>query len=313
MCMLLALTGPYQVYSANATMQSMEWLILGFAAAVFNALKTLYTKKVSFQADHYTVAWVSGISVIPILWASAYISGFTSIDPRFWLVMAVMLPLEIVVTLLLFKAIKDSELSLSYPFVSFLPLFVAFWAFLILGEALKLQFILAILFLATGSYLINIEKFDRKNFLLPFRTLVSQSGPPLILIVTLIWGFLIPMGKLAVGFSSAQMFPAIYFTLAAILFTPVFLWKNTNGFAAIKADKNNFFFIAIFYGLFLVTSWLAYSKGPAALVNSLTELSILITVVLAGTFLKEKRLHTRLLATTIMLIGALLVIVDLPL
>lgn len=286
----------------------MEWLLLGLAAAFLSSIKNLLTKKVSFAADQYTVAWASNVFVLPLLWIAALVSGIPAIDHRFWIIIAVMLPFEIVVNLLFFKAIKDSELSLSIPFISFLPLFIAVGAFLILGEQLNTQLILAVLLLSLGAYIMGVEKLDRSGVMAPFRNLLMRSGPPLILLVAIIWGFLIPLAKLAIQHSSAQLFPAVYFTLSAILFTPIFLKKNQHGFETIRKQWKNFALIGLVYGFFTISVWRAYASGPATLVNAVTELDLIFTVVLAGAFLSEKGIVKRFIATAIMLAGALVII-----
>ncbi len=285
----------------------MDWFLLGLLAALFNALKTFFTKKVSFDCDQYTVAWASNLVMLPIVWIALFIDGIPAVDSRFWMVMAVMLPFEILVNLLFFRAIKNSELSLVFPFTAFLPLFVSFFAFLILGEKLSPRLLFAVLLIAFGAYCMRIEKFSIKNILAPFKNLIGDKGISLVLIVTFMWGFLAPLGKLATTYSSARFFPAVYFTLATILFTPIFLKKSEKGFLSIRKNFAAFSWIGIFYAAFLLSNWAAYSMEKAGLVNALSALAGVFTIVLAGTFFHEKEFKKRLIAAGIMFAGVLLI------
>lgn len=235
-------------------------------------------------------------------------SGIPQVNMRFWVIVLAMMPFEIIVNLLFYKAIKNSALSEAIPFVSFLPLFVALGAFLIIKEQLSPILLFALILLSGGAYIMNIEKETLTDFLAPFKILLTNTGSILVIIVTIIWGLLYPLGKLATEYSSAYFFPTVYFTLSTILFTPIFLIKSKNGFQSIKTQAGNYGFVGLFTGLFLIATWVSLSLGPTAGVNALTELGIPLTVIFAGTFLKEKGLKKRLIATLIMFLGASLII-----
>lgn len=218
------------------------------------------------------------------------------------------MPFEIVVNLLFFRAIKNSALSLAIPFVSFLPLFVAVGAFVILHEKLSPILLIALVLLSLGAYMMNVEKNNWKDLFAPLKVLFTNSGSILIIIVTIIWGLLYPLGKLATEYSSAYFFPAAYFTLSTIIFTPIFLLKNKNGIASIKKHGGRYGLVGLLTGLFLIATWVSLSIGPTAGVNALTELGVPLTVIFAGTFLREKGFKKRLLATLVMFLGAVLII-----
>jgi drug/metabolite transporter (DMT)-like permease len=245
--------------------------------------------------------------MLPIVWFALFADGIPAVNPKFWGVMALMLPFEIAVNLLFFRAIKNSELSLVFPFTAFLPLFVSFFAFLILDEKLSPRLVFAVLLIALGAYLMRLEKFTVRDFFTPFKRLAGDKGISLVLIVTLIWGFLAPLGKLATSYSSARFFPAVYFTLATILFTPIFLKKSENGFSSIWRNFGGFVLVGLFYAGFLLCNWAAYSMQKAGLVNAVGALAGVFTVILAGTFFKESSFKRRIIAALIMFLGVLLI------
>jgi drug/metabolite transporter (DMT)-like permease len=153
----------------------------------------------------------------------------------------------------------------------------------------------------------RLEKFTMREFFTPFKKLAGDKGISLVLIVTLIWGFLAPLGKMATLYSSARFFPAVYFTLATICFTPIFLKKSKNGFSSIRKNFIGFVLVGLFYAGFLLCNWAAYSMQKAGLVNAVGALAGVLTVVLAGTFFKESDFKKRLVATFIMFLGILLI------
>ena len=164
----------------------MQWIFIALLAALFNALKNIFVKKVSNHSDQYTVAWISGLLSLPFLYVVLLYNGFPSVNLKFWLLIIFMMPFEIIVKLLFFKAIKDSALSKVVPFVSFLPLFVALSAFLILGESLSSLIVLAVILLSSGAYILNVDQNKQTGILTPFKSFLTSSGSLLIFIVTLI-------------------------------------------------------------------------------------------------------------------------------
>lgn len=285
----------------------MAWITLSLTAAFLNAFKNILTKKVSFKSDQYTVAWVSNLLALPFLYGALLLSGIPKIDPHFWLLILAMMPFELIVNLLFYQTIKDHELSEAIPFVAFLPLFIAVFAYFILKENLSEILLVAVGIMSLGAYLMNLDPKRSKDWLNPIRSLFSRGGSKIIL-VTAIWGLLTPLGKLAVQYSSATMFPAVYFTFSTLIFTPFFLWKSKNGLQTVRNQKINYSLIGLLYGLFLITNWLAMNLGPTAGVSAFSQLGIFFTVILSGIYLKEKNLRQHLLATTFMLTGAILII-----
>lgn len=157
-------------------------------------------------------------------------------------------------------------------------------------------------------FIINIDKETWRDLLAPFKILTTKTGSVLIIVVTIIWGLLYPFGKLATEYSSVYFFTTVYFTLSTILFTPIFLIKSKDGFRSIKKQAVNYTMVGLLTGFFIIATWVSLSLGPTAGVNALTELGIPLTVILAGTFLKEKGLKKRLVATFVMFLGAILII-----
>jgi drug/metabolite transporter (DMT)-like permease len=278
----------------------MTWVIFALFAAFLNASKNLLSKKVSIGSDPYTVALFSNLSMLPILWGVAVFVGDFAIEPQFWTIIALMLPVEILVTVLFFRAIQDSELSSSFPFVSFLPFFVAIGSFFILKESIGPNLVIGLFFLTGGAFLLQrVLASDKK---------IVWKGAGYMFLVSLLWGYIIPMGKLAVSYSTEHLFPAIYFTLSTLLFVPLYAVKHTKTRRGSLVDIRPYAMIGLCYGLFVAFNWMAYSQGPTSGVAALALVSILFTVIMGGTYFKEQKLLAKLGATCLMLIGAIVII-----
>jgi len=117
------------------------------------------------------------------------------------------------------------------------------------------------------------------------------------------------MGNLAIDYSSTQLFPAIYFSLATIAFIPLLLHKRSTPFSGVLANGRRFLLIGVLFGLFTACNWYAYSYGYATAVSALQMTSILFTSLAAFLLYKERFVTRKLLAGLVMMTGAVLVIV----
>ncbi len=278
----------------------MTWILLALFAQVMNATKNVLTRRLGNDIDTYTVAFVSTVLMLPFLWLSVFLSGDLTIEPGFWKIMVLIVPLEIVVMLLFFHALTKSELSVSYPFVGFSPLFVAFGSFLILGEVNSWLLYVGMLLLVLGAFAHQLKDESALNV----------KGALYILAVCALWGYMIPMGNLAMGYATPQLFPALFFSLATVLFFPVWLYTRTSSYTAVRSHAGLFLLIGLVYALFMGANWLAFSLGPVTAVAALGMLSILFTSMLSGVYLKERLTIRRLAAAILMCAGAILIVVS---
>jgi drug/metabolite transporter (DMT)-like permease len=280
----------------------MIWVILAIFATFFEAVKNIFMKKVSGSFDAYSVGLGSLLVTLPILWTAVVVSGDYTLEYQFWRHILLMLPFELAVTVLWFKAVKDSELSSAFPFIAFAPFFVAIGSFVLLDESFSSFLFAGLALLTVGGYMLNKINIGLSSFV--------WRGALYIFIASALWGYLIPMSKIAMSYSTAQLFPAIYFTLVTILFIPIYLYKREHPFASLYQHWWLFLGIGLFNGLFMISRWTAYNVGSVVGVTALLQLTILITVVIGGTYFKEHKLLVKVGATCLMLMGALAIILS---
>ncbi len=286
-----------------------SWFFLSLLAAVFVTIANLATKQVSNNAklNEYSVAWLRSIFALPVLWIALLENGLPVIDSRFWLLLFIMVPLEIACTVCYFKAVKISPLSLITPVTSLNILFTAVGAYFILGEKLTVIHGIALLLFVLGIYVLNFDFSLSKNIFYPFMKLTKEKGVLLILLFGLIVGINVPIQKMAILYSSSQFFAAVYFSITAIPLTLLFLAKGKGKLQDILVSSKSILMMGIFYGLSIFVGTKAVSIGKVTFVTVIVSLNILLTIVLSGTFFKEKGLLKHFLAGLIMLVGAALI------
>jgi drug/metabolite transporter (DMT)-like permease len=287
-----------------------NWVLLAFLAAFLIAFTNIVTKHLNTNLNEYSVGWARNLFSLPVFWITLWLSGIPTVNPKFWPVLVLIAPVEVLVAILYFRAIKSAPISVAIPMTSFNSLFIAIGAFALLGEKLIPIHLVAFLLLITGVYLLNIRFETGYGLLYPFKQLRKEHGAIVMLTAGLLFGITVPIGKLLTSYSSSQFYTAIYFTLFVILFTPIFLKKGTNGLVGIKNNFKQVALMGLLNGLYLFILWRAYSLGPGGLVSAIASTNILISVIIAGTFLREKEFPKRLIAATIMTIGVILIAIN---
>ena len=286
-----------------------SWIVLSLLSAVFMAIVNLATKQVSnnVKLNEYSVAWVRTITSLPLLWIVLFIHGIPVVDNKFWLLLSIMMPLEIAGTVCYFKAIKISPLSLITPVSALNILTIAIGAYFILGEKLTIVHGVALLMSILGIYVLNFDFSVSKNILYPFAKLTKEKGVLLMLLFCVIVGIIVPIQKMANLYSSSQFFAAVYFSIAAIPLTYLFLTKGRGTLQDMVVSGKAILVMGIFNGLYLFTGTKAVSTGKVTFVVAVISLHVLLTIILSGTFLKEKNLLKHFIAGLIMLIGVILI------
>lgn len=286
-----------------------SWILISLLSAVFLAIVNLATKQVSNneKLNEYSVGWLRTITALPILWIILFAKGFPVVDHRFWLLLIIMVPLEIAGALCYFKAVKISPLSLITPISSLNILFTGIGAYFILGEKLTAIHGIALVLFVIGIYVLNLDFSVSKNIFYPFTKLSKEKGALLILLFCVIVGINVPIQKMANLYSSSQFFAAVYFSITAIPFTLLFLTRGKGRVKDMLGSSKAILVMGVFNGLYLVAMTKAVSIGKVALVTIIISLNILLTILLSGTFFKEKDLLKRFIAGLIMLSGAALI------
>jgi drug/metabolite transporter (DMT)-like permease len=283
------------------------WVALSLLAAILLAVTNFITKNLNGRLDEYATGWIRNLLSLPVLWGALFLVGIPQIDPKFWWLLLLILPLELIVAIAYFKAIRMAPLSLTAPISSFGPLFIAVGAFYILSEPLTMTHAVAFLLLAIGTYILNVDG-SNKDLLHPLKKIKNETGLALMLLVGALFGVTIPIGKLLSDYSSPQFYTATYFSSFVLMFALIFICKTRNSWHEIRQDRKLLLTMGLLNGLFLVAYWAALNLGPAGPVTALLVTNVLITVVLAGKFLQEGQMVQRSVAAIIMMCGAVLAI-----
>ncbi|MEG3833807.1 MULTISPECIES: EamA family transporter [unclassified Microcoleus] len=284
----------------------MTWLILGLLTAFFEAVKDVFGKQNLKKSDEYVVAWsLSFFSVIFLIPWVVY-TGIPALNSQFWLALLIGGSINAVTSLLYIKAIKVSDLSLTLPLVALTPLFMLVTSPLIVGEYPKIFDYIGILLIVLGSYLLNIKE-KSKGYLAPFKALLDEPGPKLMLIVALLWSIASNFDKIGVTNSSPIFWLFSLFGTISVLLLPVLLHKTPNPGRKILKQLPMLAAMGSLNAMGVLFQMQALTLTFVVQVIAIKRTSVLMGVLFGHLIFKEKDIQQRLLGAGIMILGVLFI------
>ena len=187
----------------------MLWFIFAFLTALFEATKDVLSKKSLKDIDEYVVAWSLPCFALPFLLPILLFTAIPPLGERFWLALVTGGTLYAFTLVLYMKALKSSDLSITVPMLTFTPLFLLITSPLMVGEFPGIFGLIGIFLIVTGSYLLNINHSKksrsqgyRNRYFAPFKALLKEKGPRLMLVVAFIWSMTANIDKIGLQNSS---------------------------------------------------------------------------------------------------------------
>jgi len=214
--------------------------------------------------------------------------------------------LNLIASIVYMKAIKSSDLSITSPMVTFTPLFLLLTSPLIIGEFTNFYGVLGIILIVFGSYTLNL-KHRKKGYLAPFKALISEPGPKMMLIVALIWSVTSNIDKIGVTNSSPIFWVIVINCSLAMVMFPIMIYKSKNWTKIIKKEYKALFPIGFFSSLSSIFHMTAITYTLVAYVISIKRLSIIFSVLFGHFVFKEDGIKERLLGAVMMVVGVIII------
>jgi len=284
----------------------MTWFVFAFLTALFRSFTDVSGKSSLKNMDEYIVAWSLFLFALPFFAILLFFTDIPEIGDNFWVALLVGGGLNVFTNLIYMRAIKLSDLSITIPLITFTPLFMLITSPLILGEFPNLFGIAGIVLIVTGSYLLNFKE-KKKGYLAPFKALVKEKGPRLMLLVAFIWSITANFDKIGIENSSVFFWPVAVNTFITIGFIPVVLMRSKGKTRQIRKNYKKLLPVGFFHGLMIVFQMIAVSMTLVAYVISIKRTSAILSVVFGAVLFKEEGLKERLTGSVIMIAGVVLI------
>ena len=284
----------------------MTWIIFAAFTAFFESSKDVASKHGLKQLDEYVVAWSMIFFTLPLMLPLLGIIEIPELGENFIWALLAGGSFNVISMLLYIRALKLADLSLAVPLVTFTPLFLLVTSPLIVGEQPTAIDSLGILFIVSGSYILNLKQ-RQKSVWAPFQALLKERGSQLMLLVAFIWSLSSTIDKVGVRNSSPTFWAIANYSYIAAGMLPIMLYKSRQSLQQVIRNLPTLVPIGILQGLVVLCQMQAISLTLVAHVIAIKRMSALLSVMWGHLIFKEKGLKERAAGASIMIVGVLLI------
>lgn len=287
------------------------WFLYAIMFAFITAVTVLIAKKIMQETGEYLYLFISNLLTLPFLFFIILtFYQIPKVDNTFWINTLISALLGLIGGILAYKAIKIEDISLVSPIAAFNPAFTALIALIFLNETVTLKGWLGIALICAGAYLLEISK-SKEGIFKPLTHLFTNKGVQLSLVAYFLWAITPILQKTAILHTHPQVPPYTSFIGmigSVLLLTPAYFKSHSNGFKFTKKYLTLFLLLGILGGVGQLSAMIAFSSTNLGFATAVFKLSVIFTVILGWIFLREHNIKDRLLGSSVMLGGVLLLV-----
>ena len=290
----------------------MTWFIIALLSAFLSAFAAITQKKILFNLGalefSFLLSLVNLVFSIPFF----FFIDYGTINSFNLLVLFIKSVIGVGAFFCVMLSLKNLEISNALPLLALTPGFIAVFAFIFLGEALKTAEVVGLIILMLGTYI--LESGNSTKIIFPFSILLKSKYHRFVILALLLFTASSILDKLLLiklnlSPISLTAFQHIYF---AIIFSIVFFIfrKKTEPLPNIT-NKINLGWIALISILtigYRYTQVVAIGLASVALVLAVKRTSVFWATIIGGKIFSDKDLLKRSIAAVLILIGAILIL-----
>jgi len=303
----------------------MLWFLLALLGAISQAVYSLSIKVLQKKIPPFILAGNSFLAASLIFVPLILVIGIPPLGPGLVPALAVTVTINTVATILFYRALSTTDLSLCVPILAFTPVFLILTSFIILGEIPSPAGAAGIFLVAAGAFLLTFQSGYGQSACprTPFLTFIHNPGVRSMLFVAFLYSLSVNYDKEVVVNSSPLFGSAVTLFLLAIIFLLIAQLTRTKAtFAAIDPIKpdpvrsdpqitRSPLFIYGAVGMTLAVEGIAintaYTLAIVPYVISIKRLSLFFSVLFGWLLLREQQIRGRMLGAVVMIIGAVVI------
>lgn len=282
----------------------MLWVFLSILAGLGDAVTFALIKKLK-NLDISVKLLLYTITVLPFLLFGFLFYEFVKVPLYFYFIAIVNVGVWILAMFLLMKSLKEADLSISIPLLSFTPIFLLFVSYILLKELPSFLGLIGILVVVTGSYILNLSSTKHAYFE-PFKSILKNKGIYMI-IVAFLFSITSSVAKIGINLSNPAYFMFMHYLIASIVMI-IFFFKRLKKNK--KIIKQNYVYMLILGFAVAISELLAATAFKFSIVPyviSIKRSSIIFSVIIGFLFFKEKNFKQAVIGTITMFIGVILI------
>ena len=285
------------------------WILYALGSAFFAGVTSILAKVGVKDVDSHLATAIRTIIVLVFSWIMVFIIGSQStivnIDGKTFLFLILSGLSTGGSWLCYFKALQLGDVNKVVPIDKSSTILTMILAFIFLNEKITINMVIGMIGIAIGTYLMIQKKEKAEKIVKRKAWLIYALLSALFASLTSI------LGKVGIENVESNLGTAIR-TIVVLVMAWIIVFATKKQRDIKKIDKRSLIFL-ILSGVATGASWLCYYKalqdGLASIVVPIDKLSILVTVLFAYIFLKEKLSKKSLLGLILIVVGTLLLLV----
>lgn len=285
------------------------WILYAFGSAFFAGATSILAKIGVKDIDSHVATAIRTIVVLIFSWIMVFIVGSQGTIGNISGKTLTFLILSGFATgaswLCYFKALQLGDVNKVVPIDKSSTILTMVLAFIFLGENITINMVVGMIGIGIGTYLMiqkkeSIEKVVKGKVWLVY-ALLSAIFASLTSI----------LGKVGIENVESNLGTAIR-TIVVLIMAWIIVFATKKQSDVKKIDKKSLLFL-ILSGIATGASWLCYYKalqdGLASIVVPIDKLSILVTILFAYVFLKEKLSKKSIVGLVLIVVGTLILLI----
>ena len=285
------------------------WILYAFGSAFFAGATSILAKIGVKDIDSHVATAIRTIVVLIFSWIMVFIVGSQGTIGNISGKALTFLILSGFATgaswLCYFKALQLGDVNKVVPIDKSSTILTMVLAFIFLGENITINMVVGMIGIGIGTYLMIQKKESIEKVVKGKAWLVYALLSAIFASLTSI------LGKVGIENVESNLGTAIR-TIVVLIMAWIIVFATKKQSDVKKIDKKSLLFL-ILSGIATGASWLCYYKalqdGLASIVVPIDKLSILVTVLFAYIFLKEKLSKKSLLGLILIVVGTLLLLI----
>ena len=292
----------------------MTWFFIALLSSFLSAFAAITQKKVLFNLNPVQFSFYLSIANLALSIPFFLFIDYNTINASNLSVLFIKSVIGAAAFLCVMTALKNLQISNTLPLLALTPGFVAVFAFLFLGEALKFYEVLGLISLITGTYI--LESKNLKEILFPLNVFVKSKYHHYILAALLLFTASSVMDKLLLiklDLTPISLTAFQHFYFAVLFFIIYFLFKGKLENRLPQIDKTDVLWILLISVLtigYRYTQIVSVSLASVALTLAVKRTSVLWATVIGGKIFKDSNLLKKTIAVLFILLGAILILRD---
>jgi len=278
------------------------WIVLALLAGVGDALRDALSKRASSSIPRPLISWSYALCALPFFIPSLVANIPESVPGYVWGLLGFVTCCHVVGGLMLVKALQLSDLSICVPMTAFTPVFLLVLAPMLTGDLPTASGVLGATLVTVGSYVLHLDK-AKAGALAPFRALLSEAGPRIMLGLSFLWTVTACVDRVVVQSVNRTFWGSAQLCCIALAMFPVVLKKGGFKRPLQKGSYLSLLSIGGSNALSLGAYLFALQLAPVHHVVCLKRVSILFSVILGRLIFDERFLTERLPGAILMLAG----------